>query len=267
MVMTCWFTRLKVPGTDGTDNMKNSFSREFTVSSYDLNPKGQARLTTMANYFQEMAYHHANQLGFGYEDMNERKTMWVLSRMRIRINRYPVWDDRVSVETWHRGMERLFGLRDFRLRNMDGKVLGEASSAWLILDSQTRRPIRPAEGVLSQNMETDSVFEEKLDKIPAPEQMEELARRKAQFSDLDIVGHVNNVKYMEWCIDTLMADGSFNKEIRELEINFMHEALQGDTISIRGVLPEASAMGSSSTFIAKRERDDQEIIRARLVSD
>ena len=267
MVMTCWFTRLKVPGTDGTDNMKNSFSREFTVSSYDLNPKGQARLTTMANYFQEMAYHHAKQLGFGYEDMNERKTMWVLSRMRIQIKRYPVWDDQVSVETWHRGMERLFGLRDFRIKNLDGEVLGVASSAWLILDSETRRPIRPAEGVLSQNMGTDSVFEEKLDKIPAPEQMVELARRKVQFSDLDIVGHVNNVKYMEWCVDTLMADGSFNKEIRELEINFMHEALLGDTISIRGVLPEASDMGSSSTFIARREGDDQEIIRARLVSD
>ena len=267
MVMTCWFTRLKVPGTDGTDSMKNSFSREFTVSSYDLNPNGQARLTTMANYFQEMAYHHANLLGFGYEDMNERKTMWVLSRMRIRINRYPVWDDQLSVETWHRGMERLFGLRDFRVKSMDGKVLGVASSAWLILDSETRRPIRPADGVLSQNMRTDSVFKEKLDKIPVPEQMEELARRKVQFSDLDIVGHVNNVKYMEWCVDTLMADGSFNKEIRELEINFMHEALLGDTISIRGVLPEVSSIGSSSTFIARREGDDQEIIRARLVSD
>ena len=247
--------------------MKNSFSREFIVSSYDLNPKGQARLTTMANYFQEMAYHHANQLGFGYDDMTERKTMWVLSRMKIRIDRYPVWDDQVSVETWHRGMERLFGLRDFRLRNIEGEVLGVASSAWLILDSESRRPIRPAEGVLSQNMGSDAVFEEKLDKIPAPEQMVELANRQVQFSDLDIVGHVNNVKYMEWCIDTLMADGSVNKEIRELEINFMHEALLGDTISISGVRPETSDVSNSSTFIARRKGDDQEIIRARLVTD
>ena len=267
MVMICWFTRLKAPGTDGTNSMKNSLSREFTVSSYDLNPKGQAKLTTMANYFQEMAYHHANQLGFGYEDMNERKIMWVLSRMRIRMNHYPVWDDQVSVETWHRGMNRLFGLRDFRVKDLDGRVLGVASSAWLILDSETRRPVRQVSGVLNQNLGTDSVFEEKLDKIPAPEQIEELTHRKVQFSDLDIVGHVNNVKYMEWCIDTLMADGSFNKEIRELEINFMHEALLGDTISISGTMPEASAIGNSSIFIAKREGDDQEIIRAQLVWD
>lgn len=267
MGMICWFTRLKVPGTDGTDSMKNSLSREFIISSYDLNPKGQARLTTLANYFQEMAYHHANQLGFGFEDMNEKKIMWVLSRMRIRIDQYPAWDDRVSVETWHRGMNRLFGLRDFRLKNIDKKILGVASSAWLILDSETRRPVRQASAVLSQNLGTDSVFEEKLDKLAAPEQIEKLIHRKVQFSDLDIVGHVNNVKYMEWCLDALMANGSFNNEIRELEINFMHEALLGDTISIGCTLPETSALGNSSVFLAKREGDDQEIIRARLVWD
>jgi acyl-ACP thioesterase len=148
---------------------------------------------------------------------------------------------------------------------MDGKVLGVASSAWLILDSETRRPVRQASGVLSQNLGTDSVFEEKLDKIPVSEQIVELTQRKVQFSDLDIVGHVNNVKFMEWCIDALMADGSFAKEIRELEINFIHEALLGDTISIMGASPEATAVGNSSIFIAKREVDDQEIIRARLV--
>jgi medium-chain acyl-[acyl-carrier-protein] hydrolase len=267
MAMTCLFIRLKVHGIDGTDSMKNSFTRAFTVSSYDLNPKGQARLTTLANYFQEMAYHHANQLGFGYEDMNEQKIMWVLSRMRIRINHYPVWDDQLSVETWHKGMNRLFGLRDFRVKNTEGEVLGLASSAWLILDSKTRRPIRPAAGVLSQNLGTDSVFEENLDKIHLPDQMEELARRSVQFSDLDIVGHVNNVKYMEWCIDALMDKGSIHREIRELEINFMHEALLGDSIIIRGTLPESSASDGSSVFMAKREGDDQEIIRARLLWD
>ena len=47
----------------------------------------------------------------------------------------------------------------------------------------------------------------------------------------------------------------------------MHEALLGDTISIRGTLPEATGIGNSSFFMAKREGDDQEIIRARLAWD
>lgn len=267
MATICLYIKPKDHGTDGTDSMKNSLSKTFTVSSYDLNPKGQARLTTLANYFQEMAYHHANQLGFGYEDMNERKIMWVLSRMRIRINRYPVWDEKLQVETWHKGMEGLFGLRDFRVKNTDGELLGIASSAWLILDKTSRRPVRPAEGVLSQNLGSDSVFEEKLDKLRVPDQMEEMDQRRVQFSDLDIVGHVNNVKYMEWCIDSLMSDHSISREIRELEINFMHEARLGDRISIRGQIIETPEPGTSSLFTARRTENDQEIIRARLVYD
>lgn len=252
--------------------MDNTFTKEFTISSYDLNPRGQARLTTIANYFQEMAYHHANQLGFGYNDMNQRHTLWVLSRMRIRIKRYPVWDDRVSVETWHKGMDRIFGLRDFRVRDQAGEVLAVASSAWLILDRETRRPVRPDTDVLHKGRGKDSVFEEKLGKIQLPDQMKKMTRRQVQFSDLDIVGHVNNVKYMEWCLDGIMSAQYLEREIRELEINFMHEARLGDRIGLSVTeAPDGSGDAASSApelfFLAKKEGDDQEIIRARLAWD
>ena len=247
--------------------MKNKFTRDFSISSFDLNPKGQARLTTMANFFQEMAYHHAGKLGFGYEDMNQRQIMWVLSRMRIRINQYPVWDDLVQVETWHKGMDRIFGLRDFRVKDNNGNLLGIASSAWLILDSQTRRPVRHADDVLQQGQGDDSVFEEKLGKIQLPDKMEMITRRAVRFSDLDIVGHVNNVKYMEWCIDAAMLQNDLQGEVRQLEINFMHEALQGDEVIISGTPLSGNELPKESYFVARREGDGQEIIRTRLIWD
>ncbi|MEN8228543.1 MAG: acyl-ACP thioesterase domain-containing protein [Bacteroidota bacterium] len=244
--------------------MVNTSTKEFSISSYDLDPKGQAKLTTLANFLQEMAYYHAGQLGFGYDDMNERQTMWVLSRMRIRINHYPVWNDRVRVETWHKGMERLFGLRDFRVSDNSGGILGVASTAWLILDNQTRRPVRSTEEVLHLGRNDESVFEEKLEKIRLPDEMEALNHRKVLFSDLDIIGHVNNVKYMEWCIDAATTELNTDREIREIEINFMHEALLGDEIIISGVEESGMNMVNESFFVATREGDRQEIFRACL---
>jgi acyl-ACP thioesterase len=111
----------------------NTFSSEFKISSFDLNPKGRARLTAMANFFQEMAYHHANELGLGYDDMKSRKTTWVLSRMRIHMKRYPEWNELIVLETWPSGAERLFALRDFRVLDSGGEIIGMASTAWLIL--------------------------------------------------------------------------------------------------------------------------------------
>jgi len=239
--------------------MTTKAAKVFTISSFDLNPKGQARLTTMANFFQEMAYHHAGQLGFGYDDLKEKQTYWVLSRMKIRINHYPVWDDQVKVETWHRGMERLFGLRDFRVMDQEGNLIGIASTAWLILDAQTRRPVRSNEEVMQKSKGEDSVFADGLQKIVLPEKLEALNHRRVVFSDLDIVGHVNNVKYMEWCIDAIKRDMT-GHEIEELEINFTHEALLGDEIVISG----AQHSTLDSFFLAHRQDDEKEIFRARI---
>ena len=242
--------------------MANIFSREFSISSYDLNPKGQARLTTMANFFQEVAYHHASDLGLGYHQMKSRKTTWVLSRMRIHMKRYPVWNERIKMETWPSGAERLFALRDFRVLDSKGEEIGMASTAWLILDIDTHRLIRPKEMMEQFKMIVHDVqmFDAPLDKIAVPGECKLLNRHDVVFSDLDIVGHVNNVKYMEWCIDAATAGENADKEIVELEINFNHEALLGDRIEIAGYEHE----GCEIFFRAIREDDGKEIVSARL---
>ncbi|MCK4879858.1 MAG: hypothetical protein KAS82_04325 [Bacteroidales bacterium] len=242
--------------------MANIFTKEFLISSYDLNPKGQARLTTMANFFQEVAYHHASELGLGYDDMKSRKTTWVLSRMRIHMKRYPVWNDRIKLETWPSGAERLFALRDFRVLDSKGEVIGMASTAWLIIDLDTHRLIRPKEILDQFQMIVHDVkmFEKSLDKIAIPGETERLNQHTVAFSDLDIVGHVNNVKYMEWCIDATTSAVNAEQEIRELEINFNHEALFGDRIGISGY----KHASGEHYFLATREEDGLEIISARL---
>ena len=240
----------------------NIFTKEFTISSYDLNPKGQARLTTMANFFQEVAYHHASELGLGYDDMKSRKTMWVLSRMRIQMKRYPVWNERIKLETWPSGAERLFALRDFRVLDTKGDVIGMASTAWLILDIDTHRLIRPKEMMEQFKLIVHDVqmFDRPLEKISVPGETRQMEMHDVRFSDLDIVGHVNNVRYMEWCIDAATSSENAELDILELEINFTHEALFGDRIQISGY----DHTGGEAYFVATRESDDQEIISARL---
>lgn len=241
----------------------NLFSKEFSISSYDLNPKGQARLTTMANFFQELAYHHASELGFGYRDMKARQTTWVLSRMRIQMENYPVWDDKIIIETWPSGVDKLFALRDFRIRNSEGKVIGVASTAWLILNIETHRLVRPKEALEHFKMivHPEQVFGDSLDKIDVAGETRPLNLHKVVFSDLDIIGHVNNVKYIEWCIDSVTAKSDPELEIREFEINFNQEALLGDEIEIGGL----DNSENETRFLAIRKGDEKEIIRARML--
>lgn len=238
------------------------YSKEFRISSYDLNPRGQARMTTMANFLQEMAYQHASHFGLGHQDMLERNTIWVLSRMRIQMEEYPVWDDRIIVETWPVGVDKLFAIRDFRLKTLEGKIIGKASTAWLILDSTSHRLVRPGQILDEVGMpqHDERVFERGMEKLELPTDLKILAKRNVVFSDLDIIGHVNNVKYMEWCLDAFYADIKDTPLLKELEINFQHEAVSGDHIVVEGGKDEDDAY----CFLARRPSDNSEIIRVRF---
>jgi len=275
--------------------MASLFQKEYTIASYELDPRGEVRLTTLANYFQEIAYHHANELDFGYEVMKKRRTMWLLSRMKIRMDRYPVWNDRVMVETWPSGVDKLFAVRDFRVLNDAGGVLGAASTCWLIVDLETHRPVRPMEQLERYTRITygEPVFDASLEKIGLPGHLEVLDRHRVLYSDLDIIGHVNNVKYIEWCIDAAMKGQSPHSEISEFEIDYMQEAHFGEEITIYGGTFENSSPGRPAIppphddpddfgvtdnpdnpavsdtlhtllFSAMREEDGREVCRARL---
>ena len=257
--------------------MASHFQKEFTISSYELNPQGTARLTTIANYFQELAYHHARHLGFGYEHMKERRTLWMLSRMKIRMFRYPAWNEKVVVETWPSGIEKLFALRDFRICDANGNLLGIATTYWLIVNLDKHRPIRPgAELERFSNIKYgDPVFSSCLEKINLPGEMVALSEHTVVFSDLDIVGHVNNVKYLEWCIDACNSGEMTDSNIGSFEINFLHEAMLGNHVLLSGVgmlvreiEDENVGAGKDApghTLVAKRLEDGQELIRARIV--
>ena len=248
--------------------MASFFQKEFTITSYELNPRGEARLTTMANYLQEVAYHHANELGFGYDQMKERRTLWMLSRMKIQMLRYPAWNDKVVVETWPSGIDKVFALRDFRIYDSRGEVLGIATTYWLIVHLDTHRPIRPGTELdRYSNIEYgDPVFDSKLEKISLPGDVSPLGQHRVVFSDLDIVGHVNNVKYIEWSIDASMPKDSLDRAIDVFEINFKHEALLGNQVMISGINePDDTENGEIiHTLEATREEDGKELIRARI---
>ena len=255
--------------------------QDFSISSYELNPLAKARLSTLANYFQEVAYHHANLLGFGYEDLKKQDTVWLLSRMKIRVDRYPVWNDMIRVETWPSGTNRLFAQRDFRVLDREGSTLAIASTSWLVVDLETHRPLRSGP-VIERFLKVGHgpyQFEKVMEKIPELKGDRKTMKRRVVYSDLDIVGHVNNVKYLEWCLDMLNSGGKI-REIREFEINFLHECRLNENIELSMSGPAGMDSGGSASasadsegnvvdracvFNGAREKDGTEVFRARAL--
>jgi len=243
--------------------IKNTWEDAYLVSFYEVDAKNRISLPSLWKYLQETAWNHANQIGIGYSDLARNDHFWVLSRLAIDMDEYPGWGDKIRVKTWLLGSSRLFALRDFSIVKEDGRVIGGAKSAWVVLNLRNRKPqrIEPfLHGLIPLSDQHGA--ETKLDKLPAPVAPDEETFFTVRYSDLDVHQHVNNARYIEWILDSYSFEMNQTHHITTFEINFLAESNYGDGLSIRS----ERRKDSSPTFLHAivRKEDGRELCRARV---
>ena len=62
--------------------------------------------------------------------------------------------------------------------------------------------------------------------------------------DLDIVNHVNNVKYLEWCLDLVDPKIILNQKVESFEMNFLKELSLKDEVIIHENISEEETIFS-----------------------
>lgn len=234
------------------------WTEPFRVHSYDVNPRGDAAIQSLCNYFQEAAGNHARELGVSREAMLESGTAWVLARLRVTVDHYPQWRDTVEVVTWPSGLERLYATREFLLRDADEQILARGTSAWLVIDVERRRPTRPPAELNELDLpDLDAPVSHPTDDVPDLESADHERRFQVRFSDLDLNQHVNNVRYVEWAVEALPEAHLTSQQLREIDIQFRAETVFGDTICT-----QADAADGRILHRVQREKDNRVAARA-----
>ena len=204
----------------------------FEPESYLLDFRGRVTIPMIGNYMMHAASNHAALRGFGFSDMTEKQTAWVLSRMAIEISRYPEMSELVTLNTWIDEVGHLFTSRSFELCDRSGTAIGYARSVWAAIDMQTRRPTPLDVEALSVYISDKSCPIDKPGKIAALEGDSEGFPYKAKYSDLDINGHFNSIKYIEHLLDLFELDLFREKEIRRFEIAYLSEGRYGMPLAL-----------------------------------
>ena len=219
--------------------MDKTFSKDYTITCYEADANQLMRPTAMLDLMQEAANANASTLGFGYDEMINSNTAWVLSRIHVKFMNTPKWREEVNLKTWHKGVSKLFYLRDFILSDKAGNPMVLATTSWLIIDMNTRRLVRNSDLALSDT--AMHAIETPADKVVLPVDIEpELVRKHpVTWSEIDTNGHVNNVKYAVWAIDAVKAEDIKERQLKELLINYDAEVMPGDTVMISRVRQES----------------------------
>ena len=217
------------------------WTETFQIRANEVGPDERASVLTVCDLLQEAAGEHARALGVEtFELANRAAATWVLSRLRIRLERRPRMREAVTVETWPSDLDGLRAFRDFRMTGDDGDVLATATSAWFLIDPERRRPVRlPPEldGFAVRDRERALMFaSSSLKPLESPEA--ERAYAVWRF-DLDRVGHANNVRFIEWALEALDDDAGH----REIDLQYRAEAVYGDPVVSRAsVLAEGTRL-------------------------
>lgn len=211
------------------------FRQDMGIPCYLTDSRTALRPSGFMDMAQEIAYWAAQELGFGYDTLHIHHTAWVLSRMHVHFTEAPKWRDNVSLYTWHKGANGPFYLRDFVLRDTEGRQLATATSSWVVMNEETRRLVRPEElaTLMSIKGQVDDAIEEPAPKVMLPRGIEPEAagQHTVSYSDIDIIGHTNNVRYAVWAMDCIpMEDAS--RQVRDLYINFNKETKAGDCVEL-----------------------------------
>lgn len=234
---------------------------EFTIDAYLTDFKGKATLPMIGGFMLQVATKHAEERGFGYAYMTDRKRVWVLSRIAIEMFEYPNNDTKFYVNTWIASVNRLFTERMFSFEDENGKEIGFARSLWASIDLETRKPTNILElDDMVSFIEQDKVCPiDGMNKIPTLKDDSEIAGSfTIRYSDVDINQHLNSMKYVEHFVDVFDIDLFKRKDIQRIEINYLAEGLYGSKIKI------AQRKEDDSTYILEMQDGDRSICGSRI---
>jgi len=218
------------------ENKENKVEKfTFVCEPFHADFSGHLTLSLLGNHLLNCAGQHASRRGFGIARLNDEDHTWVLSRMVLEFSRLPEQYAVFTIETWVESVYRLFTDRNFALRNEAGDIIGYARTVWAMIGMQSRKPVDLTslyDGVIESYCCKD---------MPCP--IEKPTRIKvsatepsltftAHYSDIDINGHVNSMRYIEHVMDLFSLDFLRKHPMRRFEIAYIAESYCGETIEV-----------------------------------
>jgi medium-chain acyl-[acyl-carrier-protein] hydrolase len=246
-------TSKDLPGQQGIP----IYEEPCPVFSFLLDPRKRLSIPALFGILGDAAGRDATRRGWGYDELARRNQAWVLIRSRLKINRQPAWGERMIIRTWPKNMDGVIAYRDFQIMDDAGNILITGTSAWTLIDLFSRKPVR----LIGREYETGDLanyhaIPDKPAKIEWPPKMTTAAELKVKYGLLDMNNHVNNSRYIEMVMNELPISMLMDRQLNEIEVNFISEVIIGDDIGI--CLDTArEAENVFSGFIKKMENDRQ----------
>ena len=211
--------------------MEFVYTAEFSVTPLHADCFGRCKPSSLLRFAQDAAEGHCLLLGTDWDTMAAKNYFWAVIRQRMEITRLPQTGETVTVKTWPMPTSRVAYPRATEGFDREGNSLFKLISIWVIVDMDSRAMILPGKSGVEV---AGTVLGTEL-KAPAglpAGSFEKETFRTVSFSDLDVNGHMNNARYLDWLCDLRSAAYHKDHPMKAVTICYMSEALEGQQLRL-----------------------------------
>ncbi|MDY4888567.1 MAG: thioesterase [Sphaerochaetaceae bacterium] len=254
-----------------TIDEKNVFHDTYLCTSFNVDKYYNAYLEFFFQLIQDVAGNHSYLRSCSIPQLQKEGRTWVIVRSVLDIFRYPSWPSYVKVETWPMPPNKYNAPRGTYIDSEHGERLAQCFSNWCILDLEhNHRPVRPDflfDRLPVVNKDADHPMENQIPKIPFFDDVEEmmvLSEYKPHLvsRDGDYNGHINNIAYLRWILDSLPEDFLDSHLACHVDISWLKETHLEDQITLRSGSSDKNAFSSDDALIHSqilRSEEDRQV--------
>lgn len=212
--------------------MTKEFTKNYEIHYYEVDSRLRCKLSSIVNFICDVGTQQSESVGGGIEYCTKNDCAWVFYKYDIKMKRYPMFGETISITTQPVGFKKFYGLRRYIIKDSENNVIGEALALFFLINILKRRPTRiQQEQYDFYGVNGDIDYDISMEKLERVDYEDYSVDFNIRYGDIDSNNHVNNVKYIEWAIEAVPVEVIKDYTLKRIKVTFEKESKYGEVIS------------------------------------
>jgi medium-chain acyl-[acyl-carrier-protein] hydrolase len=200
-------------------------SQDYLVHYYEIDERRKLTLSALMHYFEDIAILNSEAQGYTLDYYNKSHHGFMLLKWDIKMYSMPNFNETITIITQPYSFKRFLANRRYRVVNKKCELLAEAKTVWVFADTLTRKPDRIPDD-LYIGFDTPRENEKLFEILDDPTKLTTGTYHRKIIStsrDLDSNNHVNNVRYVDWALESLPKQFLNTHGVSGIKVSYIKE--------------------------------------------
>lgn len=214
------------------ENLIPLYVKEYVIRYKEVNDRQEATPVAILSLVEETAADHCAHIGRNVYELQKKGIGWVLYAGCFQMLQYPKYREKIKVVTWISMFRGFMGHREYRVLSEDDQFYGGFRGLWLYFDLKKRRPL-PIEPMYFEKWPIRNVPAINFEIAPSKKRIENpdfLKSFTVQRFDIDSNNHVNNVRYIQWLMESIPTDFYEKAKLEFIQGTFLRETFYDSNV-------------------------------------